>query len=177
MATLTAAVKSYNPHKGWGFIELNGRDIFLQKNELGGYCPEKGNQVQFTINETEKGPQATGVTVLVSPDEVRYTGEFKSFNPAKGFGFITSEAFPGQDVFVMRTEMSSTFVQAGCPCKFKVKIDEKGPQAEDVFLLGTQGDQAMRMKAMMGMMGMGGKGGGKGAWKPMFSKGSGKGKW
>eukprot|EP00439_Symbiodinium_sp_Y106_P080612 s162_g19.t1 len=101
----TGTIKSYNPHKGWGFIECNGQDTFVNKKDLKGYCPSKGDQVQFEVTQSEKGAQATNVTVLGSPEELSYFGQIKSFNPNKGYGFITCEAFPGKDIFVLKSEL------------------------------------------------------------------------
>ncbi|CAE8631923.1 unnamed protein product [Polarella glacialis] len=168
---LTGTVKSYNPHKGWGFVECNGQDLFLNKRELKGFCVSTGNQVQFTVAQGERGSQATDVTVLVAPAEASYFGEIKSFNQMKGYGFISCEAFPGQDVFVLRSELPGGFGPEGGHCRFKVTTEEKGPSAKEVQLLGAAGNQVQQMKQMMGFGGgygggfgggWGGKGGGKG---------------
>eukprot|EP00933_Yihiella_yeosuensis_P061952 TRINITY_DN64840_c0_g1_i1.p1 TRINITY_DN64840_c0_g1~~TRINITY_DN64840_c0_g1_i1.p1 ORF type:complete len:240 (+),score=65.84 TRINITY_DN64840_c0_g1_i1:72-722(+) len=182
----TGTVKSFNPHKGWGFIDCNGQDVFLNKKELKGFCVEKGTQVQFTSTTTEKGASAADVTVVISPEDATYLGEVKSFNDAKGFGFITCDAFPGQDVFVLRSDLTSGFAPAGGHCKFKVQMGDKGANAKEVSLLGAAGNQVHMMKMMggmgkgmgKGMMGMMGMGGPMGVWNPMFmkqGKGSGKG--
>ena len=81
---LTGTIKSYNPHKGWGFIECDGHDTFVNKKDLKGRCPSKGNQVQFRIAESERGSQAVDVELQVPPEELSYFGEIKSFNPSKG---------------------------------------------------------------------------------------------
>ncbi|CAJ1344656.1 unnamed protein product [Effrenium voratum] len=78
---MTGVVKSFNPHKGWGFIECNGQDVFLYKGDLKGICVEKGTNVQFTMKQTEKGKQAENIVVIINPDEACYFGEIKSFNP------------------------------------------------------------------------------------------------
>eukprot|EP00931_Biecheleriopsis_adriatica_P091302 TRINITY_DN65194_c0_g1_i1.p1 TRINITY_DN65194_c0_g1~~TRINITY_DN65194_c0_g1_i1.p1 ORF type:complete len:201 (+),score=61.82 TRINITY_DN65194_c0_g1_i1:53-655(+) len=150
---LTGTVKSYNPHKGWGFVECNGQDSFLYKKELKGVCPTKGDQVQFSIAQSEKGTTATDVKVIKPQEEQFYFGEIKSFNPSKGFGFIACEAME-QDVFVLKSELPGGFGPQGGHCKFKVAIDTKGPSAKSVTLLGAAGNQAQQMS----------KGGFKGAW-------------
>jgi len=169
---VSGTVNSYNPHKGWGFIECNGQDVFVNKRECAGYCLEKGNKVTFGITTGEKGSQATEVKVLVSPDEATYHGEIKSFNGNKGYGFIGCEAFPGQDVFVLKSELPGGFAPQGGHCKFKVKMEEKGPAACEVQLLGAAGNQYQQMKEFMGY----GKGFGKDMWGKGFGKGFGKGK-
>eukprot|EP00913_Durusdinium_trenchii_P009227 g8674.t1 len=168
--SLSGTVTSYNPHKGWGFIECNGKDVFLNRRQCGGYCLSKGMKVSFNVTQGEKGQQATEVKVLVPPEEAMYHGEIKSFNPTKGYGFIGCEAFPGQDVFVLKSELPGGFAPQGGHCKFKVKTDsEKGPAATDVQLLGLAGNQYQQMKQMAFYAGFKGFGGFKG-------KGFGKGK-
>ncbi|CAE7444410.1 cspLB [Symbiodinium natans] len=151
----TGTVKSFNPHKGWGFVECNGQDSFLHQKELKGQCPSAGDSVTFKVENSEKGTVATEVTVQApSSDEAFYFGEIKRFNPVKGYGFISCEAFPEQDVFVLKSELPQGFGPEGGRCKFKVAKEEKGPAAKQVQLLGA----AEQMRAWMGW----GKGWGKG---------------
>eukprot|EP00930_Biecheleria_cincta_P000057 TRINITY_DN10012_c0_g1_i1.p1 TRINITY_DN10012_c0_g1~~TRINITY_DN10012_c0_g1_i1.p1 ORF type:complete len:247 (-),score=75.60 TRINITY_DN10012_c0_g1_i1:124-786(-) len=147
--SLTGTVKSFNPHKGWGFIECNGQDMFLNKKELKGVCVLKGQQVQFDVMQGNKGSQATNVKVLAPEDKISYFGEIKSFNSTKGFGFITCEAFEG-DVFVLKTDLQGGYGPQGGYCKFRVIKEAKGPMAKDVQLLGAAGNQYFQMKQMMG---------------------------
>ncbi|CAE7844499.1 unnamed protein product [Symbiodinium microadriaticum] len=152
----TGTVKSYNPHKGnlaaggWGFVECNGQDSFLHKKELKGQCPSAGDPVSFKVEPSEKGTVATEVTVQVSAEEASYLGEIKRFNPVKGYGFISCEAFPEQDVFVLKSELPQGFGPEGGHCKFKVTKEEKGPAAKQVQLLGAAGNQAQQMRSWMG---------------------------
>ncbi|CAL1145458.1 unnamed protein product [Cladocopium goreaui] len=134
---------------GWGFVECNGQDSFLYKKELKGQCPSAGNQVTFTVETSEKGTVATEVKVVVPPDEAFYFGEIKRFNPVKGYGFISCEAFPDQDVFALKSELPQGFGPEGGHCKFKVTKEEKGPAAKQIQLLGAAGNQAQQMKAWM----------------------------
>eukprot|EP00438_Fugacium_kawagutii_P030603 Skav228340 [mRNA] locus=scaffold1898:132716:135705:- [translate_table: standard] len=152
---LTGTIKSYNPHKGWGFIECNGQDTFVNKKDLKGHCPSKGNQVKFQISQTEKGTQATNV------EEQSYFGEIKSFNPSKGYGFISCEAFPDKEGFSNGTWV----ISAGCMSS--QLSEDKGPSAKDVMLLGSAGNQVQHMKAMGYTWGGKGDWGGKGG----FGKG------
>mmetsp|Transcript_10757 Transcript_10757/g.19912 ORF Transcript_10757/g.19912 Transcript_10757/m.19912 type:complete len:377 (-) Transcript_10757:77-1207(-) len=63
-------VKSYNPQKGWGFIEcrasheLYGRDVFLGRNAMLSTLVEKDYKVSFAVQMGPKGPEATNVHVL-----------------------------------------------------------------------------------------------------------------
>ena len=56
----------------------------MNKKDLKGYCPSKGHQVQFEVMQTDKGSQATNVTVLAPPEELSYFGQIKSFNQNRG---------------------------------------------------------------------------------------------
>jgi len=190
----SGTVKTYNPHKGWGFIDMNGIDIFLNKKDLKGIIVQQGTPVTFNVVQTPKGQQANDVTVIMNPEQAQYLGKIKSFNPSKGFGFITAEAFPGQDIFVLKTDLPNGMAPADAQVQFKMVMSEKGPQAKEVGLLGQadrsahmmkqmgggmggMGDMESMMMAMMSSMMGGGGGGGMEVWKPMFQKmGKGKGK-
>jgi cold shock CspA family protein len=163
-------VKSFNPYKGWGFIEcadthqLYGSDVFLLKTDMNGFAANKGDQVSFSVTQgsNNKGMKAVNVKVLtVGSDGLQsFFGEVKSYNPSKGFGFITSpasESIFGKDVFVMKSDFDSQFFSQGTQVQFKAKMGERGPLAIDVKVL----DQSSGASANGG-----GKGwdNGKGSW-------------
>jgi len=160
---VVGTVKSYNANKGFGFIEHEGKDVFLMHKDLGGLVVKAGDQVEYTAEDTEKGPHAKNVKVQVAEGEEKYKGTVKSFAYHKGFGFIECDAFPGQDVFFMKTALSAEArmgeVKAGSWCTFKVEQSEKGPHAADVFLIGAAGAQARAMAQSGGWGYKGGKGG------------------
>eukprot|EP00438_Fugacium_kawagutii_P031586 Skav225873 [mRNA] locus=scaffold810:500523:502126:+ [translate_table: standard] len=54
---VSGTVTSYNPHKGWGFIECNGQDVFVNRRQCGGYCLAKGMKVAFNVTQGEKAGQ------------------------------------------------------------------------------------------------------------------------
>jgi len=59
-------IKWYNSRKGYGFIEgEDKKDIFVHRNSLqdGTYLNE-GDQVEYEIEDSDKGPQATNVKKL-----------------------------------------------------------------------------------------------------------------
>lgn len=62
-------VKWFNSEKGFGFIapDEGGADVFAHYSaiESSGYRSLEENQrVEFEIGQGQKGPQATGVTVI-----------------------------------------------------------------------------------------------------------------
>lgn len=60
-------VKWFNADKGYGFIAREGgEDIFVHQSAIqaeGYRTLAEGQQVQFDIEQSDKGPKATNVTV------------------------------------------------------------------------------------------------------------------
>ncbi|MHB9093398.1 MAG: cold-shock protein [Eubacteriales bacterium] len=60
-------VKWFNPEKGFGFIEREGgEDVFVHFSAIkaeGYKSLEEGQKVQFDIEQGQRGPQATNVTL------------------------------------------------------------------------------------------------------------------
>jgi len=56
-------VKWYNEMKAFGFIEVEGeKDVFVHRSAIPeGVRLNEGDEVEFEIEESEKGPQATNV--------------------------------------------------------------------------------------------------------------------
>ena len=63
----TGTVKWFNATKGFGFIEReNGNDVFVHYSAIDstGYRSlEEGQQVEFTVVDGQKGPQAQDVSL------------------------------------------------------------------------------------------------------------------
>jgi CspA family cold shock protein len=64
----TGTVKWFNASKGYGFITREqGSDVFVHYSAIkgGGYRSlEEGQNVELTVTEGNKGPQAEDVTIL-----------------------------------------------------------------------------------------------------------------
>jgi cold shock protein len=67
---VTGTVKWFNAAKGYGFISHEGgKDLFVHFSEIqdasNGYRSlNEGDQVEFTVGDSPKGPQATNVVKL-----------------------------------------------------------------------------------------------------------------
>jgi len=57
-------IKWYNEIKGFGFIEVEGeKDVFVHRSALGeGVKVREGEMVEFEVEDSPKGPQATKVS-------------------------------------------------------------------------------------------------------------------
>jgi CspA family cold shock protein len=64
----TGTVKWFNGGKGYGFISREGGpDVFVHFSEIQGQGfrnLEEGQNVEFNVEQGQKGPQATNVTVV-----------------------------------------------------------------------------------------------------------------
>jgi cold shock protein len=68
MSTTTGTVKFFNEAKGFGFITREGGpDVFFHYSAIQGSgfkTLAEGQQVEFTVTQGQKGPQAENVTAL-----------------------------------------------------------------------------------------------------------------
>ena len=68
MSTVTGTVKFFNESKGFGFITREGGpDVFVHYSAIqgGGFKTlAEGQQVEFTVSQGQKGPQAENVVAL-----------------------------------------------------------------------------------------------------------------
>jgi CspA family cold shock protein len=65
---VTGTVKWFNDDKGFGFIEREGgEDVFVHFSSIRGEgfkSLQEGQQVEFTLGQGQKGPQALDVAPL-----------------------------------------------------------------------------------------------------------------
>ncbi len=70
---LTGTVKWFNSTKGFGFIlREGGDDVFVHYSSIRGEgyrTLDEGQQVEFEIMESDKGPQAQDVVVVTAAAE------------------------------------------------------------------------------------------------------------
>lgn len=68
MSTTTGTVKWFNEAKGFGFIEQEGGpDVFAHFSAITGSgfkTLAEGQQVEFTMTQGQKGPQAENIVAL-----------------------------------------------------------------------------------------------------------------
>ena len=68
MSTVTGSVKFFNEAKGFGFITReSGADVFVHYSAIqgGGFKTlAEGQEVNFSVTDGQKGPQAENVVAL-----------------------------------------------------------------------------------------------------------------
>ena len=68
MSTCTGRVKWFDESKGFGFLEQeNGKDVFVHYSAIqsGGFKTlAEGQAVQFTVEQGQKGLQASNVQII-----------------------------------------------------------------------------------------------------------------
>jgi CspA family cold shock protein len=72
---ITGTVKWFNATKGYGFIAPDGgqEDVFVHYSAIQSASSyrtlNEGDRVEFSIEQSPKGPQATNVTKIYSAEE------------------------------------------------------------------------------------------------------------
>ncbi len=62
----TGTVKFFHNRKGYGFIETpaSDDDVFFHMDDIDDGKPREGQEVEFEIEQAEKGPRATNIQIL-----------------------------------------------------------------------------------------------------------------
>lgn len=62
----TGTVTFFHDRKGYGFIETeeSDDDVFFHMDDVGGDDLEEGQELEFSIEQSPKGPRATNITRL-----------------------------------------------------------------------------------------------------------------
>jgi CspA family cold shock protein len=158
-----AEVKWFNPHKGYGFVQLSdgSGDAFLHVTALAGIgvnTLQPGETLELRVALGQRGPQVTEVISVDSstaapprslrgrfrsPSErqpleasVQEMGTVKWYNVARGFGFIVRDG-GGKDVFVHVSALDRAGI-TGLNEGQRVFVGEaeggKGPEAASIQL-------------------------------------------
>lgn len=63
---MKGTIKWYNGMKGFGFIEVDGeKDVFVHRTAIPeGVRLDEGDEVEFDLEDSEKGPQAANLKKL-----------------------------------------------------------------------------------------------------------------
>jgi len=188
--------------KGYGFIasdQIQGDVFFLRRSlppELAaGFYPElsfqlKGTRVAFSVQRSQTGKSEAINIKFVPALDKPVVGEVKTYNEAKGYGFITSSCIDGQDLIFSRKDVPAAFYGMdlkGEKCAFVVDKKPDGklqatslkfkrrPGQAQLALMGGNNMMGMLEMPMWGMDGQFGKGFGKGLGKGFGKGGFGKG--
>jgi CspA family cold shock protein len=135
----TGVVKWFNAGRGYGYIQReDGSYLFVHYTNIrgSGYRKlEAGQNVEFEVKDTPKGPQAVDV-VVIEEEALRHTGVVKWFNASRGYGYIRRE--DGSYFLVYYTDIRGSGyrkLEADQNVEFEVKDTPKGPQAVDVVVI------------------------------------------
>jgi len=139
-------VKSYNPLKGGlGFLECletfahYGKDILIPKSSLPRLHDslQKGTQYLFNVAQGKTGP----IAVNMLQQSATHIGVVKSYNSARGYGFVSCAAtfdIYDKDIRFQREEFEKVDALAvGQEVHFKVTAGQKGPLAVGLRLRGA----------------------------------------
>jgi CspA family cold shock protein len=159
----------YESTKGYGFATVDGGgEIFVHSSAIvGGGVITEGQRVAFLVVDGEKGPQADHLLPL-GPQAGRQAtsdgadGTVVFFDVAKGFGFVTPDD-GGEDLFAHARSLvgGATELVEGDRVSYRVADGERGPQAQDVRIVGGQQRRGPSGPSRGGHGGQGGFGGGR----------------
>ena len=143
-------VKWYSDRKGYGFIDLDGGEVFIHRSALiafGALRLQAEDIITITVRETDLGlvvDQLFGIErppipedlLATEPDEGEEFAEVKFFNDAKGYGFLVVENHP-EDVFIHSRILEKTGLQGlntGQQLLVRVEPGDDGGQVATIRL-------------------------------------------
>jgi len=129
----TGYVAHFDEAKGFGFIKVKGRgDVYVHRSDVSGHQSLMvGDKVLFEIIQQDKGLRAVRVEVK---ERLRQLGRVKRFDPAKRYGFITSES--GIDIFVHQNDVKGAVtLKQDQKVSFEIGQSPKGPKAIRVLIV------------------------------------------
>ncbi|MBI2371023.1 MAG: cold shock domain-containing protein [Deltaproteobacteria bacterium] len=135
-------VKWFSEKRHFGFITADdGQEIFFHESEVNE--PDRplkeGDEVNFRVDQKEKGPQARGIVRLKSAPPTQAPrgnlgrGKIRRLIVNKGYGFITAD--DGKDLFFHHSslrEFKFTDLREGDGVEFRIIEEEKGPRAVSI---------------------------------------------
>ena len=143
-------VKWYNEKKGFGFIDLDGEEVFIHRSALSSFGAlriQSEDLVTVTVSETDRGLVAAQLCGIERPpvpeglmateaEEGEEFAEVKFFNDEKGYGFLLVENYD-EDVFIHTSVLERAGVpglESGQSVLVRVQPDDNGCQATSIRL-------------------------------------------
>lgn len=148
-------VKWYSERRGYGFIEVDGHEVFIHRttlNQFGIIRIQNEDIVLITQVKTDRGfivdtlygverPPLPDWLYATEKDEGEKLAEVKFFNEDKGYGFVMVEGH-GQDIFIHSRTLEQnrlTGLDSGQRVLVRVADDGSGPVIDTIrFYVGTE---------------------------------------
>lgn len=141
-------VKWYNDRRGYGFIEVDGHEVFIHRSTLtqfGILRIQNEDIVIVTEAKTERGyivehlfgierPPLPDWLYADAPAEGEEIAEIKFFNDDKGYGFVMVDGRE-QDIFIHSRTLENnriTGLDSGQKVLVKISEDENGPVIDTI---------------------------------------------
>lgn len=143
-------VRWFDPERGFGFLALgdDAEDLFVHASEIvsddGIRQLREGQEVEFEVAETDRGPQARRVRVTsdhAADAPLGVLGTVAWYEPGKGYGFIAPDGGRPQIFVHSSAIVGGGVLSDGQRVAFLVVDGEKGPQADHVLPLGPEAAQ------------------------------------
>lgn len=143
-------VKWYNDRKGYGFIDLDGTEVFVHRSALvsfGLVRIQTDDSVTMTVRESDRGlvvdqivgierPPVSANVMATEPEQGEDFAEVKFFNEEKGYGFLMVDNYE-DDVFIHASVLERFGIpglESGQCVLVKVESDKNGWQASSIRL-------------------------------------------